>query len=362
MTTIHIHARDIVRHDAVGNFACQSALLAQSAGYVVRLWAENFGENCAPCSIESRKYFGESIQPDDLVFFNHSIHDPMLEDIIALPNRKLVYFHNITPPQFLSETDGRTAENCGRGLEQRRLLAAFDGILANSRATADCLLEGFDPVERARWQGRVVVCPPLIHADRWKQVKACDLPASPERRHILYVGRLVANKGILELLEVLDDLSANMPDIAVDIVGGPPDGAYFETLTQRVRQTEETFGVPFSFYHGISDGLLKALYQRSTACITHSKHEGFCIPALDALAFDKPMFTPPLPAVLELLGQAALPLPDDDRRKAALMIERFLNHGDHAAHARLRQERFGQLRLLANGDLLLQAINDLGAA
>lgn len=362
MTTIHIHARDIVAHDAVGNFACQSAQLAQSAGYVVRLWAENFGENSAPCSIESRTHFGESIQPDDLVFFNHSIHDPMLEDIIALPNRKLVYFHNITPPEFLSEADERIVENCRRGLEQRRLLAAFDGILANSRATADYLLDGFDPIDRTRWEGRVVVCPPLINADRWKRVNAPALPALPERRHILYVGRLVENKGIVELLEVLDKLSAHMSDIAVDIVGGPPDGAYFETITQLARQIEETYGVPFSFYHGISDGRLKALYRRSAACITYSKHEGFCIPALDALAFNKPMFAPPLPAVLELLGQAALTLPDDDRGKAALMIERFLNSDDPAAHGRLRQERFGQLRLLANGDFLLQAIKDLGAS
>ena len=54
----------------------------------------------------------------------------------------------------------------------------------------------------------------------------------------------------------------------------------------------------------VSDGQLKTLYERSSAFVTMSEHEGFCVPVVEAMAFDKPVFAYADEAVLETLGRS----------------------------------------------------------
>ncbi|GAJ95782.1 putative glycosyltransferase [Rhizobium rhizogenes NBRC 13257] len=361
MSTVHIHARDIVLNDAVGSFARQIAILAEKAGHDVRLWAEHTDVQ-EPHPVETRSAFWTAVQPQDVIFFNHSIFDPALDDIVALSNAKIVYFHNITPPDLIDRADERTIENCRLGLEQRPLLAKFDIIMVNSEATAKCLLEAFDADALARHKDRIVICPPLIGADRWNAVQAEDLRAASDKLNLLYVGRIVAHKGVLDIVDIAGELAALKIPIALDIVGGPANGPYVDLVKARAKAIEENDGVPVTFHHGISDRQLKALYEMTTACIAHSSHEGFCVPALDALAFDRPMFVTPVAAILEVLGPAALLIPQDDKAAAAAAIAAFLMDGDHAGHASVRKKRFEELRTEADGGLVLAAIEGLGAA
>ncbi|GES43160.1 hypothetical protein RsS62_24120 [Rhizobium dioscoreae] len=361
MSTVHIHARDIVLNDAVGSFARQIAILAEKAGHHVRLWAEHTDVQ-EPHPVGSRSAFWPAVQPQDVIFFNHSIFDPALEDIIALPNAKIVYFHNITPPDLIDRADERTIENCRMGLEQRQLLAQFDIIMVNSEVTAKCLLEAFDADALAHHKDRIVICPPLIGADRWNAVEAEDLRDAATKQNLLYVGRIVAHKGVLDIVDIAGELAALKMPIALDIVGGPTNGPYVDLVKALAKTIEETQGVPVTFHHGISDHQLKALYEMATACIAHSSHEGFCVPALDALAFDKPMFVTPVPAILEVLGSAALLIPEGDKAAAAATIAAFLINGDHAGHSSLRKKRLEELRRKADGGLILAAIEGLGVA
>ena len=44
------------------------------------------------------------------------------------------------------------------------------------------------------------------------------------------------------------------------------------------------------FRETVSDGQLKTLYQSSSAFVTMSEHEGFCVPVVEAMTFDIPVF------------------------------------------------------------------------
>ena len=355
MTTLHIHARDIVHYDAVGSFSRQVASYMASAGYAVRLWAEHTNVQ-APHLVENRELSWATVQPDDLVFFNHSIHDPILAEIANLPNRKIGYFHNITPPEFIDVADRRTVENCRAGLEQRHLLAGFDGLMANSQASADVLLDGMDASDRRRWENRIVIAPPLIGADRWDAVTATADAPTPDVLRLLFVGRLVPHKGVRQMLSIIGKLAEAGVQVAFDIVGGPTQGSYVDALRLEAAEIENRLGVPVAIHHDISDADLKALYQRADAGICHSEHEGFCVPALDSVAFDMPMFTTPIDAVLEVLGNAALVIPADDQRAASGVIAGYFSSGNTQSHAVLRQKRFSELTSLADGRLILETI------
>jgi hypothetical protein len=62
----------------------------------------------------------------------------------------------------------------------------------------------------------------------------------------------------------------------------------------------------------LASGQLRHLYQRAEAVVIPSKFEGFCMPALEAAACGAPVVCAELPAVRELLGDAALYFPPDD--------------------------------------------------
>lgn len=357
MTTVHIHARDIVYHDAVGSFSRQTASLLEKNGYNVKLWAEHSNVD-APHPVGNRRDFEAALSPSDIIFFNHSIHDPALESIISLPNRKLAYFHNVTPPELIDPADAATLQNCRLGLDECGRLAAFDSLLANSKFTAEVLLNAMTHADADRFRGSIVVCPPLIGADRWQDIKVGERTTTNGSLKGLFVGRLVPHKGVSEILDILTYLTARQPEVELTIVGGPADGAYVEMLRENAARTSKVRpGFRARFLHGISDEELKSIYQDTTFCIAHSTHEGFCVPALDALSFDKPMFVTSLPAILEVLGSAALVIPQHNQAEAAAVISDFFeDEGAVVRHSALRKERLFKMIDLADGQLILDAV------
>lgn len=354
--TVHICARDIVHHDAVGNFCRQIAIFLEKAGFNVRLWAENTNVE-EPNKVESRERFTEELQSDDLIFWNYSTEEPEIDTFVNVPNKKIAYFHNITPPELIFADDAAGAERCRVGREQLWKLGAFDLLMANSRVTAEMLLAALSPEDLARHKDSVIVCPPLIGADRWANVDSDELATENPQATLLYVGRLVQHKGVLEILDIVRALGARVPSLKFVSVGGPGGGEYVDTVRARAREIEDALGVRSEFHMGISDSQLKAIYRQATMCIAHSQHEGFCVPALDALAFDKPLFSTFEPAIVEVAGDAALVIPKGDPENAASAMVTFLEDEERQnANAAARRRRYAELRALSDGHLIMDAV------
>ena len=55
-----------------------------------------------------------------------------------------------------------------------------------------------------------------------------------------------------------------------------------------------------------------AFYRRADVFVTASEHEGFCVPLLEAMAFDTPIVARAFGAVPETMGAAGLLLPPDE--------------------------------------------------
>src|SRR3978361_1732980 len=145
---IHVIARDIQRHDAVGNFCRQIEAFLKAEGFDVGLAAEN----CHPDDRSSTARLSDivpQIAADDLVIFHFSTQDPAFPAVAALECAKILYFHNITPELFFHGVDERSAQLSRLGLEQRPLAAKFDLLLANSQTTARVLWDGLEVADRA---------------------------------------------------------------------------------------------------------------------------------------------------------------------------------------------------------------------
>jgi hypothetical protein len=130
-----------------------------------------------------------SVQERDVVFFNFSIHDPYMEAISALPCRKMLYFHGITPPRAVQAFDPELARVCEMAYEQFRFVSRFPKLLANSHGSASVLqahlalperqTEGCD-AQSDQAGCSISACPPFVAPHRLVQMdsESAELPES----------------------------------------------------------------------------------------------------------------------------------------------------------------------------------------
>ncbi|ABD89723.1 glycosyltransferase [Rhodopseudomonas palustris] len=354
---IHIIARDIQRFDAVGNFCRQIHALLLAQGYDASLAAENCHPDDRALIAKMPETIG-TIGADDLVILHFSTEDPAFPAIAALPCAKILYFHNITPERFFAGIDERTAGLVRQGLQQRPLAAGFDVLMANSRATAQVLHDGLPPQDQRRiTEAAIVACPPLIGADRWDGIVDQPSNADADARTVLYVGRLVPHKGVTQLLDGFATLAAHDAGVRLVCVGGPPDQAYAAVLSARIAALPPSIAQRIEFLHGLSDGALKSLYRNAGVCASMSRHEGFGVPLLDALSFDKPLVINSEAGMIETAGDAALVVDASDAEAVANALAAALD--DEATRAQLgaaRRLRLPALRRQADGHLILNAV------
>jgi glycosyltransferase involved in cell wall biosynthesis len=355
---VYVIARDIQRNDAVGNFCVQIAKLLGDTGFDARLAAENCHPDDRPHILKMPEALA-TIESDAVVLFQFSTYDPAFPAVAALPNPKIVFFQNITPERFFRGHDDHTADLVRQGLDQRPLCAQFDVIMANSVATAAALCEGLAPeAARAIDPSRIVACPPVIGTERWNDIMPGDTKASDKSRLVLFVGRLVPHKGVDDLIDGFALLAKNDPDVRLSIVGGPAHSPYALALKQRVAALDAGTGARIAFHHDITDAELKALYREAEVCASMSRHEGFGVPLLDAMFFDKPLVIRAEPGMEETAGAAAIVVSVPSAAEIAGALVSALDDCVRAELAQARVVQLDKLRAGADGQIIIGAITE----
>jgi glycosyltransferase involved in cell wall biosynthesis len=305
--------------------------------------------------IEQRDRFWEAVHDKDVIFFNYSIFDPAMESILKLGAKKILYYHNITPQDFLD--DESEVMNVRLGRLQIPLACGFDAIIANSLVSKQSLIEHLPSAQQLTLKNIVVVCPPIIRVEKWDEIAAEPIECASASTMFLYVGRLTRHKGVLELLDAFEMIAKQIGEIGLTIVGQPRQAAYFDALKQRASEISKSSRCPIEIHCNVSDGQLKTLYQRATAFITFTRHEGFCIPIVDAFFFGKPVFVMPAPAVIELVGNAGFVLPDFDSRTAGWAILKVLGQAGWVnLHADSRTQRLRSIKANADGTMIIDLL------
>lgn len=338
---VHLVSTNIFAKDAVGNFTFAVQRLLRANGIPCQLYAGNFDPALRPAIRHVSDLVG-SVGKGDLVFVNFSIYDAFLPLMAELPCKKLIYFHNITPPRFFQIYDAEHAAHCLQAVEQLKLLPAFDGIMANSASSARVLQNltsqqretkktgenGHAGHENGRTKGPfedasrlleqaarlleqqqeadldVKVCPPFMNASRWLEIAAEPVALPPQKTLLLYVGRVAPHKRIEDLLALYRAYHKLDPESALLIAGGASFEGYSGYLRYLMQNEYRRYKDHIHFLDTVSDGQLKTLYPAASAFVTMSEHEGFCVPLVEAMVFDTPVFAYGCEAVVETMGQS----------------------------------------------------------
>lgn len=296
--TVRIVCSNIFAKDAVGQFCFDIYQLCQQNHIPVELYAEYFdlGLNTL-IRRESKVLFDTT--PDDTIIYFHSTYDPLLPEIAKLKaKKKITYFHGITQPKLLRVFDIELSMVCEKAYEQLPLLAAFDVLGANSHATA-AVLKKHAPM----LQDRIVdVIPPKLVSDL--------AIASPQKKKqnntkLLYVGRIKSHKKVEDIVALYADYLKLDPHAECVIVGGTGDKPYMDYIGW-LQEQHFPKQQKIKWLGQVSNETLKEAYASANAYISMSEDEGFCIPLIEAMMANIPVFAYGIPAVKEILNEAGV--------------------------------------------------------
>jgi glycosyltransferase involved in cell wall biosynthesis len=278
-TEVHQFLPNLGFRDAVGNHTLESQRALAEAGIRGEIWAEDIhGEHRS----RARRLLDYPRQRTarrgtNLILYQASTGSSGMADFLAeRQERKLIYYHNITPASFYEPYEPHAAVVLERGrLELRRLCAGLTHGMANSEYSARELREmGVENVE--------VIPPyaPLMGAEP-DQIHRDWLKRSKKGIDLLFVGRVSPNKGHMHLLRAFAALRANataQPRLFVVGMWGP--AAYMGALNG-LRQKLGEDGMVFC--GSISEERVAAHYREADIFLSLSEHEGFCVPVIEAM-------------------------------------------------------------------------------
>lgn len=258
------------------------------------------------------------------------VHGPAGEPVVGWPlRRQVVTVHDVVPWAAARTT------RPGRGLAallaaQRALLGRCGALIAVSEvvATEAAGVLGVT-AERFTVIGEGVDAP--FEARPAPEDAALRERAGAPGTYVLWAGSMRSpdpRKALDVLVEAVAELGRRGRPVPLVLAGAP--GAGSDRLTVLARER----GVRLHLPGYVDDATLAALYRGAAAAALPSRHEGFGLPALEAMACGAPLVAGRGGNLPDLCGAAALLVPPGDAGGLAAALAAVL--ADPGTAARLR--------------------------
>ncbi len=295
------------RGDAIGDSTLLMREALRSWGYISDVYTYNQDQGLSAIP------FGQWREgaATDVVIFHYPMGSPMDPAFANLGCRRILQYHNITPPHFFAAWDHeiyRILDQGRKGLAG--LVSATDLALGDSEYNrAELTAMGF------RNTG---VLPIAIDFARYQEEGNAALKKryADSRTNLLFVGRIAPNKRHDLLLKLLSYYKKKITPavrlLAVGKlprretgVGAPIEAHYLDTLI-RLYSDLGLEPADVVFTDGVTHEEMLGYYESAHVFISMSEHEGFGVPLVEAMLKRVPIIAWRGTAVTETLGEAGL--------------------------------------------------------
>lgn len=246
--------------------------------------------------------------PDDVIIFHASIGAPeVFAWLSARTERLVLVYHNVSPAFAYREYDPAFAGLLESG---RRDIARL-----RSQVVLTLTPSAYNAAELSAMGYRnVSVVPLVIDVEKLSRLPP-DSPAEAWLKSLpgpvlLYVGQLLPHKNPDFLLRAFHVLSTYLePETHLILAGASRSPRYRERFDNFARELN------VSNVHAlgsVTDAVLATLYRRADLFVTASSHEGFCVPPVEAMAFNVPVVARSCGALPETIDRAGVLVPADE--------------------------------------------------
>jgi glycosyltransferase involved in cell wall biosynthesis len=251
-------------------------------------------------------------QTSDLYIFHfgvfNEIHDLM--NLVRRDAKVIVWFHNITPPQYLPP---EAEELVHKSFSQIGNFRVADRILVNSRHTEQVL---------APMQLGVPIEVRHLFGANSPRAAARSVPTAREVLRLFHSGRFVPSKSVHTLLEavaLMCSTYATPIELALYGMSGHSDPKYLAEL--RALAAALPAGASCEIVLDAPAERLQRAMLIADALVMPSRHEGFGMPVIEAFAAGTPVVCSTSGALPEVANGLALHFPSGEPEALAARLE-----------------------------------------
>lgn len=304
--------------DAVSNDALAISRIIADMGYETNIYVEHIDERLPKDTAVNVSKMPKLYKEDVIIY--HAATATNLN--FALPNynaKKIMIFHNITPPDFFKQYSVSLKRSANDGLNEMRYLAdKVDYCLADSNENRNVLIN-------MGYKCRIDVCPILIPFDDYVEKPSEQVLSQYDdgKTNILFVGRIAPNKKHEDVIRAFYHYNERHNRNSRLFLVGSWSG--MESYYNRLRDYIQALGASNIIFTGhIKFNELLAYYKLADVFLCMSEHEGFCVPLVESMFFDVPIVAYASTAIPDTLGGSGILLKDKDPAFCAAVIDRVI--------------------------------------
>lgn len=295
--------------------------------FLIRGWLREMGFTSHIYAEFVHPALTEEIQPfksyrprpsENYLIYHLSIGTPIAEQLMCLPLRLILIYHNVTPAEFFDDIDPALAQQMKAGRTQLLALREHTELaLADSPYNEQDLCQvGFK---------RTGVLPITLNERNYV------LPPNEESLarfqyggpRLLFVGRLVPNKKQQDLIKLLYFYRRIEPSARLLLVGDPWVASYVRSLRElavRLGLCDSVF-----FIGHVSQQELVTFYRMADVYVSMSEHEGFGKPLIESMYLGLPVMAFAAAAVPGTMGDAGVLFHQKDFAVLAEVVNILVN-------------------------------------
>lgn len=307
---VYVYTATLAPRDAVSGQAVAHARILDAMGFEAILVADGVHEFFDSPVIDVEVALTANRAAGWLIHFG--VWSDGLEAIVSEgTGPRVLVHHNTTPPELLPE--GPVREVCQQAVDRLPEIAEGWACIIGDSAHNLAVLHaaGFSG-------GRVI--PPLV-------MHGANTTSSVRTHEVMMVGRMAPSKGLEYAVKAIALVDRLRPDLKAELhlIGS---SAGWDAYAQGVQRLAGLAVAPVATRGSLSDADRDALYRRAGLLLVTSRHEGFCVPLVEAMRAGTPIVATDVGAVGETLGGAGILLPPGDPELIAEAVIRVLD--DHA--------------------------------
>lgn len=282
--------------DAIGNEAFVIRDILRDWGYRSEIFAQNIHESITTANHLSEHKKRSS--KNNILIYHFSIGSDVSKYVMSVPDRKILLYHNITPPHFFYNINDNLSLILGKGKEELELLVdKIEIALADSEYNRIELEEiGYK---------KTGILPLIIDLSKYdKYNKGIITKYEDCWTNILFVGRIAPNKKQEDVIKCFYYYKAINPRSRLFLVGGFNGcEVYYDQLQDLIKQK----GIKDVHLVGMVDFAdLVSYYMLADVFLCMSEHEGFSVPLIESMHFGVPIIAYNSTAVPYTMGGAGI--------------------------------------------------------
>jgi L-malate glycosyltransferase len=342
--------------DAIGHEVLGIQRVLRGAGYESEIFVQTADYRLEDQTLDYLE-LRDASHPDNILIHHFSIGSRASRLAYALPDRMVLVYHNITPPEYFLGVNRTLARLCYLGRRELRFYRdRCDLALGDSEYNRQ-ELEALDfPVT-----GVLPVIPDFDHlAGPANYLRAGHF--DDDWVNVLFVGRVIPNKRIEDVIRCFHAYKQWFnPRSRLLLVGSH---AGFEKYVSMVQHFAATIGAQDVHFVGhVADEELAAYYEIADLFLCCSEHEGFCVPLIESFHMGVPVLAYAATAVPATMDGAGVLFTNKHPVHVAALIDAVASDrqlqdriiaGQYQALDRLEARNFGRT-LLSFVDQVLAA-------